>query len=272
VTAPRSTRSTGARRWRLVRASPAAVPDSVRRFGHASARTDPASLRRARRRRTRALLPWAVAGAVLLVAGLATWILYGTSLLGVGQVRVTGVNILSPAQVRQAAAVTDGTPLARLDVAAVRARVAALAPVRRVVVSRDWPDTVRIQVTERTPVAAAPQGRRFVLVDDQGVAFQAVSQVPAKLPTMKVAKPGPGDANTRAAIAVMRALTPQLRDQLVSISVDGPARIRLALTKERVVIWGDSTESDLKARVATALLARDGTTFDVSAPDVVTIR
>jgi cell division protein FtsQ len=58
----------------------------------------------------------------------------------------------------------------------------------------------------------------------------------------------------------------------VSISVEAPARIRLALQKDRQVIWGDSTENDLKARVATALLARDGSTFDVSAPDVVTIR
>lgn len=260
MTAPRLTRSTGARRWRLVRAGPNAVPDSVRRFG------------RVRGRDRRRFLPWGVVAAVLVFAGVVSWILYGTSLLGVNQVRVTGVSILTPGQVEQAAEVTDGTPLAGLDLDSVRARVARLAPVRLVVVKRDWPHTVVIEVTERTALAAVPQGKRFALVDADGVAFHTVAQVPAGLPTMKVAKPGPGDANTRAAIAVLHALTPTLRGQLVSISVEAPARIRLALQKDRQVIWGDSTENDLKAKVATALLARDGSAFDVSAPDVVTIR
>jgi cell division protein FtsQ len=269
MTAPRLTRSTGARRWRLVRAGPDAVPDSVRRFGRVSGRTGPFGLRPGRRR---LFLPWGLVAVLLVLAGAVSWILFGTSLLGVNQVRVTGVSVLTPHQVEQAAAVTDGTPLAGLDLGAVRARVAALAPVRRVVVNRDWPHTVLVEVTERTAVAAVPQGKRFALVDTEGVAFHTVSQRPAGLPTMKVVKPGPGDANTRAAIAVLRALTPTLRGQLVSISVEGPARIRLALQKDREVIWGDSTENDLKAKVATALLARDGSTFDVSAPDVVTIR
>jgi cell division protein FtsQ len=46
----------------------------------------------------------------------------------------------------------------------------------------------------------------------------------------------------------------------------------LDLRGEREVIWGDATESATKAKVATALLPREATTIDVSAPDVVTIR
>jgi cell division protein FtsQ len=252
----------GPRRWRLVRAGTDAVPSSVRRF-----------MRRAHRRRLRVALPWTIAGAVLALVGVGVWVVYDTAAFGVREVRVTGAAILSPIQVRQAAAVRPGTPLARVDLDAVRARVARLAPVDTVQVRRDWPHAIVVSVVERKPVMAVPDGKRFRLVDVHGVAYQTVTRRPAGLPLARLAAPpGPAEPTTRAAVQVLRALTGRLRAQLVTLVVDGPARIRLELRGDRRIIWGDATESDTKARVATSLLARDGDTIDVSAPDVVTIR
>jgi cell division protein FtsQ len=73
-------------------------------------------------------------------------------------------------------------------------------------------------------------------------------------------------------LTVLSALTPELREQLLAVSVDAPARIRLELRHDRTVIWGDDTASETKAQVSTVLLGRKGDTIDVSAPDVVTIR
>jgi cell division protein FtsQ len=252
----------GARRWRLVRARTNAVPSSVRRF-----------TRRTRRRRVRAALPWTVAATALALGGIGAWVAYGTSFLGVRDVRVTGTAILSPLEVERAAAVPVGTPLARVDLGAVRARVAALAPVGSVEVRRDWPDAIVVAIVERTPAIAVPRDKHFVLVDPHGVAYETVTHRPADVPLVRLAAaPGPAEPTTRAALQVLRALTAELRGQLVSIVVDGPARIRLELREGRQVVWGDATESGTKARVATALLAREGDTIDVSAPDVVTIR
>jgi cell division protein FtsQ len=257
MTAPPSTRSSGGRRWRLVRAHPHAVPSSVRRF-----------TQRARQRRLRAARLWLVAAAAVALLALAGWVGYGTSVVGVREVRVTGVSVLSAGEVQQAADIRAGTPLARVDLAAARVRVAKLVPVERVTVTRDWPHTVVVRVTERTAVAAVPQGRKFVLVDRAGVAFHTVPARPSGLPTVAARSA----ADIGAGVQVLLALTPQLRDDLVSVTVDGPARIRLKLAGGRVVVWGDAKRSDLKAKVATALLDRDGMTFDVSVPDVVTIR
>jgi cell division protein FtsQ len=251
----------GGRNWRLVRADTDAVPSSVRRF-----------MARARQRRLRAALPWAVGLGVLLVLGGLTWLIYGTPVLGVRDVRVVGTELLTPQQVRQAIGVPDHEPLARVDLDHVRARVRAIPAVDRVVVRRSWPSTLVVEVVERTPVAAVPSGRQFTLIDRSGVPYRQVGAKPADLPLMRLATPGPADEDTRSGLTVLGALSSQLRQQLVAVSVAAPAQIKLELRQDRTVVWGDDTQSDTKSQVATALLKRAASEIDVSAPTVVTIR
>lgn len=251
---------TAARDWRLVRADRDAVPPSVR-----SATARPASPRRR-------LLRLIAVLAGLAVTATAAWVVYGTQAFAVTTVRVTGTEVLDPAQVRSAADVTAGTPLARLDTDAVGARVAKLAPVARVSVVRDWPDAVVIRVTERTPVAVVPASGGFLVVDGTGVPFHRVAERPPQLPLVELARPGPKDVTTRDALRVLESLTPQLRRVLVKLAAPAPTRITLHLTKGRSVIWGDAEESDKKARIASALLKRPVKIIDVSAPKLVTTR
>jgi cell division protein FtsQ len=251
----------GGRNWRLVRADTDAVPPSVRRF-----------MARARQRRLRAALPWAVAAGVLAVVGVLAWVVYGTSVLGVRDVRVVGVQLLTPLQVEQAAAVRLDEPLARVDLDAIRTRVRALPAVDRVMVRRSWPSTVVVEVVERTAVAAVESGKEFALLDRNGVPYRTVAEKPAALPLVRTATPGPSDANTMSALTVLASLSDDLREQVVAISVATPAQIKLELRKSRTVVWGDDTKSDVKSQVATALLKRAGKVIVVSAPSVVTIR
>ncbi|BCY06627.1 cell division protein FtsQ/DivIB [Actinoplanes sp. L3-i22] len=251
----------GTRNWRLVRADTDAVPPSARRF-----------MARARQRKFRAALPWLVGAGALLVAGGVAWVVYGTSLLGVRTVDVVGAQTLDPQEVRAAAAVPDRRPLARVDLDQVSARVRGLAPVGKVTVTRSWPSTLRIEVVERVAVAAVPTGAQFTLIDGGGVPFRVVAAAPAGLPLAKLATPGPADSSTGSALTVLAALSADLREQLVAISVTSPAGIRLELRDGRVVIWGDDTQSERKSEVATALVKRAGKEFDVSVPKIVTIR
>ncbi|MFU8853128.1 cell division protein FtsQ/DivIB [Micromonospora sp. SL1-18] len=249
------------RRWQLVRAGADAVPPSTRRF-----------MARARRRRMRAAMPWAVTAAVLAIAGLVAWTVLGTGLFGVRQVRVVGAQLVTPVEVREAAAVPDDAPLARVDLTATARRVGTLAPVERATVERDWPGTLVIRVVERTPAAAVPQGDGYAVVDRTGVVFQTVPRLPDGLAVMKVGRPAPDDLDTRAGLEVLAVLSPQLRAELVSVEVAGLARISLRLRNDRMVVWGDATRGEDKSKVVTALLGRKADTIDVSAPDVVTFR
>ncbi|MEV4810007.1 cell division protein FtsQ/DivIB [Micromonospora avicenniae] len=249
------------RRWQLVRAGSDAVPPSARRF-----------MRRARQRRMRAALPWAVAAAVLVLAGLIAWIVLGTGLFGVREVRVEGAELVTPVQVREAAGVPDGVPLARVDLTGTARRIGELAPVERATVTRDWPGALVVRVVERTPVAAVPQGERFVLIDHTGTVFRSLDERPGDVPLVRVTRPGADDPGTRAAVAVLGALSPELRGSLLDVSVESLALIKLRLDGGRTVVWGDASRNEDKARVATALLDQRAKTIDVSAPDVVTFR
>jgi cell division protein FtsQ len=129
-----------------------------------------------------------------------------------------------------------------------------------------------VTVVERTPVAAVPVGDRYAIVDREGVVFDSAAQRPAALPVLKLGTPGPDDPATRAALTVLAALPPALRDRMTALVADAPARIRLELTDGRQVVWGDATQNDIKASVALFLLERDQRVVDVSAPSVVPMR
>jgi len=249
------------RRWKLVRARREAVPSSVRRLHHRGRRPSLGSLRW-----------WLLVLLVVVTLGASGWLLYGTQVLAVRQVEVTGSVLVPPEQVQAVAGVVLGTPLARVDTAAVAAHVRSLPSVAAVDVSRSWPHTLVIEVTERIPLAVVPLSDRFAVIDGDGVVFNTVADRPSGVVLFRLATPGPTDPATHSALTVFAALTPPLRSTLVELVAESPDHIRLVLAEDRTIVWGDASRSDAKATVATALLANDAGTFDVSVPDVATTR
>ena len=249
------------------------APAQPRSTGSAAAGAAPAvelaSVRRARRR-TRLVVLLCVVLLALLAAS-AGWVALETSTLGVRTVEVTGVQRLSAEEVRDAAAIPAGTPLARLDSGAVADRVARLAPVRRVEVNRDWPRTVRITVVERTPAAVQARGSAWVLVDRGGVAFDTVQKRPRGLPRIS-APVDEGPPALRATLDVLEALPVAVREQVREVRAAGPDRVTLQLTRHRTVEWGSTERSARKAAVLAVLLSRKAKVYDVTAPDSPTPR
>ncbi len=250
----------GRRRWRLVRAGKDAVPDSVRRL---MSRARPSHL---------ASVPWSLIAVSLVAVGLAGWIIFVSPVFGIKNVEISGVGLLSEAEVREAAAVPLGQPLTRVNTGEVHDRVAKLAAAESVEVTRGWPSTLHVKVTERVPVAVVKQETVFLVFDRFGVQFIAAPAAPSG--TVEVALPQnmPPEKAMRDALKVIESLTQQLRDQLIRLVVNGPAGIQLLLQKDRMVTWGDAEESELKSKVATALLTQKGKRIDVSVPEIVTIQ
>jgi cell division protein FtsQ len=222
------------------------------------------------RGRSRRLLLAAVAVGLVLAA--ATWVVGFTGVLGVRSVTVTGLRALPAGTVLAAAAVERGQPLARVDTDAVADRVRAVPGVDRVAVTRAWPATLRITVTERQAVAVAVVTGVRWLVDRTGVRFQRVDRVPAGLPRLAVRDPRAGDPATAAGLSALTALGPPVRGQLLVVAANTPDSVTLTLRGGRTVIWGGAADPAAKAQVLAALLTRPGTVYDVSTPSVVTVR
>jgi len=227
----------------------------------------------ARRQWRRRWLAWRYVVAVLVVVVLAScgiWAAYFSSWLSVKQVDISGVSggtALTTAQVRRAAAVPTGGPLLRADLGSIRRRVAALAAVRSVDVSREWPDKVRIAVAERTPVAVIEIGGELHALDAEGVVFSSYPKAPEGLP--KVSTPAGTDTPAlRQAAEVVTALPRDLAAGVDHVEVASIDEITLALASGQSVRWGSAADSATKAQVLAALMkARpDVRSYDVSVP------
>jgi cell division protein FtsQ len=136
--------------------------------------------------------PWRAAFFTLTAAAIlavTVWALLGSSLLVARSVRVTGAPEAQRAEVLRAAAIAPGTPLIRIDPAAVARRVERITQVQSAQVSRDWPDSVVIAVRERTPALAVASGGGFALIDRFGVVISHVARCPQGM-TLLASAPG----------------------------------------------------------------------------------
>ncbi|MFT4287330.1 cell division protein FtsQ/DivIB [Nocardioides sp.] len=248
----------------------AAGTEEERKAAKRAARRERRTRRRfARRQWRRRWLRWKPVLAVVLVlaaAGTAVWALWFSSLLSVQAVEITGLHSLKKGEVRRAAAVQLHQPLVGVDLDGVRRRVAALPPVESVEVSRQWPDQVLIEVTERTPIAVAQIGDQLRALDSHGVVFLDYGQqAPEGLPVVRTPEGTSAEALAEAA-EVISALPASVTKVVDHVDVRTVDEISLVLTDGRTVVWGSADQSTTKAKVLTSMLPMDVQTIDVSVP------
>jgi cell division protein FtsQ len=223
--------------------------------------------RRQRLVRWRGWLPWAAGGIVVVLGGITVWLFYFSSALSVTGVRVTGADTVPSATITRVAEVPTGRPLARVDLDAIAQRVRTLPAVRDAQVTRDWPDRLVIQVTERVPVVVVTDGSRFELVDATGMSYRSVPTRPPGLPEALVVG-ARREVTIRSVVTASAALPSTLRAQVGSISATSPDSITLNLVTGVRVVWGSADDSPRKAAVLTVLMRREAEVYDVSAPDL----
>ncbi|ANN16392.1 cell division protein FtsQ [Amycolatopsis orientalis] len=216
---------------------------------------------------------WVALLSVLTVVALV-YLLWFSSMLGVRQVDVVGANSVPADQIRATAAVPDQKPMLRLDTDEIRDRVAQMPGIATVDVSRSWPGTLEITVTERAAIAffdSGPGGDGVHLVDGGGVVFKTLKERPAGLPELKLMSVSADDPVTRAVTGVLGVIPQQLLKQVTTATAKTPGSVEFTLADGKTVRWGTSADTERKAKVLAALLTREGKVFDVSAPDLPTV-
>lgn len=198
-------------------------------------------------------------------------ILYFTPAMSARSIVVSGTGVVTREEILDVAQVRIGTPLLQIDTNQVADRVAAIRRVATARVQRQYPSALRITIVERIPVVVKdfPDGPH--LFDHDGVDF-ATDPPPPALPYIDVENPGPTDPATLAALKVLSTLRPEVAGQVGRIAAPSVSSITLTLSDGRVVIWGTTDRAEEKAEKLAALLTQPGRTYDVSSPDLPTVK
>jgi len=210
-----------------------------------------------------------------LITG-GVYVLYRTPVLGLQQLEVnTATGDLTSdvrASVSSAAGIQPGTPLISIDLNAVRANALAVPQIATAQVSRRWPHTVVILISQRIPMAVTTANGATWLLDTGGVPYLkvAAADVPAGLLNIALATPGPKDPATLAALAVIGAIKAPMKAAVASVTALSAYHIVLLLKDGRSVIWGSPENGPRKMQILPAVLSQPGRTFDISDPDLVT--
>jgi cell division protein FtsQ len=142
---------------------------------------DPPFLRPQQRMKARRLRRGPLARAVLLLRLLAVvvitlaavWAGYAKTMaserLRVGRVEVRGSRFLSEGEVRELLGPAVGENILGLDIAALKARLRSSPWVADATVGRTLPDTLRVEITERVPLALAEVERLYLMDKDGGL-------------------------------------------------------------------------------------------------------
>lgn len=237
--------------------------------------------RRARLRRGRRESAWTrtwesrrvrigVAVGVVLVLALGL-VAYFSPILSVRSVQVEGNSVVTEAQILEALQVPEGRSMLRIDTDQMAQRIAQLAKVRSVRVQREFPSSVVVTVEERIPVLYfdAPDGAH--LIDSDSVEF-AIEPAPIGVPKLVTEHPGGNDPVTRAAVTVITAVPAALRLEVGQIAARSVSDIQLEMRDGKRIIWGGAGDSERKGAVIVPLLGQPGEVFDISSPNLVTVK
>lgn len=214
----------------------------------------------------------AIGVVLVLVLGGLVWLVGFSRFLAVSSVSVEGESTLNASQIRGRAEARIGQPLARVDTVAIESRIASMARVEAVSVSRSWPQTLTITVVERKAIAYVRDGSTIRGVDRFGVDFRTFPSAPGGLIEAEVEVADPR-RRQQALVAVasvaevIRAKDPALRAQIQAIRALSKDSIELNLTKGRTVVWGSDADAARKIAVLDPLLRLGASRYDVSAPD-----
>ncbi|MCU0300460.1 MAG: FtsQ-type POTRA domain-containing protein [Candidatus Nanopelagicales bacterium] len=215
---------------------------------------------RAVRRRRRLPVRWIALGAVGVVG--IGWLGWASPVTLVEHVVVEAPRGLSAESIRLASGISAADHVLAVDADRVRAAIMQAIPaVADVDVQRSLPDTIRLEVTPRTPLAAVQTGDAFLVMDADGVVYDRVASA-RRLPVIRSGT----EAGRAAARAVLLSLPEDLRADVRRVTATTRDDVALALDGGAKVRWGSPEQADLKARVLAGLLAVGADVYDVRSP------
>ena len=213
------------------------------------------------RQRGRRRLSILLAGCLVAVLGSGTLFSLRTGLFSARHVTVRGSEHTPVATVEEVAGLLGRPPLLDVNPGLSSRRLARLPWVDKAVVTRHWPDSVTVTITERVPVAVVALSKaKVALVDATGRVLADVPSAPAGTVAMRVpVHPGrPGTvlaSKALSALEVARGLPGPLRARVSTVISDRAGGVTLDLGGGLLVTLGPPTQIEAKFEALESLLA-----------------
>lgn len=201
---------------------------------------------------------------VLLAAVLAF-----SPLLQVRSIEVEGAVHLEDEEVIVAATAVDGQNMLFADTGAAATSVAELPWVESVTVSRDWPSSVRVSITEYVAVGVVDSDDGPAAINDRGRVFLRGEAPEGAVPVR--AEVDDTDA-LAAAGETLGALPDDLRDAVEEVDAPAADEVTLRFADDREVFWGSSDRAEEKAEATRVVLTREGQQWNVANPALPSVR
>ena len=209
-----------------------------------------------------------IAGTVVTMGGLLALSVY-SPLLALSDIRIDGTSRISQDDIHAAIDGQLGTPLALLDMRGLQDDLADFPLIRSYTTETIPPSTLVIHVVERAPIGSVEVGGGYALVDPAGVVIERSADRIAGVPVIDTGGDGTDSEAFRAAVEVLVAMPDSVLGRLDTITATTKDDVRLTLTDTGAdILWGSADQSDVKARVLTALLQNlpNASEFNVTAP------
>lgn len=178
------------------------------------------------------------------------YILIQSPIFAVKQINIEGNRFLSEEEIVSLSGIHTGTNIFRVDFRDAKEKIKTLPMISEVVLKRQYPNEVKISVTERTPLAnlAVPGG--FIEIDKKGYYLRKLTSfnVNDNLPIItgvKYSKQEIGqkinEENLMVGLEYLQNCSDNLKDKISEINVTDPNNIIIySITGFRIMV-GDET-------------------------------
>lgn len=198
-------------------------------------------------------------------------------LLAIQKVEIRGNHRIPLKLLNSALADQIGKPLPQATLEGVKNDLKNFSLIQSVSVVNLPPHTLQVRIVERQPICIIKTGLGSFLYDPAGVRIASATSKDVYPVVEAAGKPG-ASPEFGVAIKALLALPVSLYPRVATVSAPSMDSVTFKLRglAGQKVIWGDTSQSALKARVLLTLVKlqkkTDRVTYDVSSPKAPTVR
>lgn len=187
------------------------------------------------------------------------WMALHSSLFSVKHVRISGNVITSEQAILAASRLASDPPIIDVNATRIDHAIEQLPWIATATLSRSWPNSVTITVTERNPVATFALGPHlYAVLDKTGRVLEMRSSkartlVPLTIPLVRVAPGGVLDASGVALASVAAAVPESILSSIATIE-ESTSGVQIVLVSGAICELGQPTELAQKMTALTTLL------------------